>query len=95
MATYDAITALPDNAPGPWGDDVLIRYDQRDVLLYAVGIGIRHLSFVYEGHPQFCVFPTFPIRWGGAGAPIDQKLIPSSPDNSPILGWGSLILSKF
>ena len=79
MATFNAITALPDNAPGPWGDDVLISYDQRDILLYAVGIGILDLGFVYEGHPQFCVFPTFPIRWGGAGAPIDQKLVPPSP----------------
>jgi acyl dehydratase len=49
------------------------------VLLYAVGIGIRDLGFVFEGHANFSVFPTFPIRWGGAGAPIDLNLIPSSP----------------
>ena len=47
MATFNAITALPDNAPGPWGDDVLISYDQRDVLLYAVGIGILDLSLIH------------------------------------------------
>ena len=41
-------------------DDVLISYDLRDVLLYAVGIGIRDLCFIYEGHPQLCVLPTFP-----------------------------------
>jgi len=54
-----------------------MRYDKRDVLLYAVGIGIRDLSFIYEGHPDYSVFPTFPIRWGGAGAPIDPDLIPA------------------
>ncbi len=79
MPTYNATAALPNGEPGPWGDPVTIRYDQRDVLLYAVGIGIRDLRYVYEGNPQFAVFPTFSIRWGGAGAPIDASLIPSSP----------------
>jgi acyl dehydratase len=79
MAKYDALTALPDGQPGPWGETVTIDYDKRDVLLYSVGIGIRDLRYVYEGNPDFAVFPTFPIRWGGAGAPIDTSLIPSSP----------------
>ncbi len=79
MPKYDALAALPNGEPGPWGDFVDIAYDKRDVLLSAVGIGIRDLGFVYEGHPGFAVFPTFPIRWGGAGAPIDRSLIPSSP----------------
>ena len=79
MATYNALAALPNGEPGPWGDPVTIRYDRRDVLLYAVGIGIRDLRFVYEGHAGFAVFPTFPIRWGGAGAPLDTRAIPNSP----------------
>ena len=79
MATYNALAALPDGQPGPWGDPVTIRYDRRDVLLYAVGIGIQDLRFVFEGHQEFGVFPTFPIRWGGAGAPIDAANIPPSP----------------
>ena len=79
MATYDALGALPNGEPGPWGDPVSITYDRRDVLLYAVGVGTRDLRFVYEGHDDFAVFPTFPIRWGGAGAPIDLALVPSSP----------------
>ncbi|NKB99507.1 MAG: hypothetical protein GKR90_13560 [Pseudomonadales bacterium] len=79
MAKYDAQGALPGGEPGPWGDPVSISYDQRDVLLYAVGVGTRDLRFVFEQHPQFAVFPTFPIRWGGAGAPIDTNQIPSSP----------------
>ena len=79
MATYNALAALPDGEPGPWGEAVKIAYDQRDVLLYAVGIGSRDLRFVYERHPDFAVFPTFPIRWGGAGAPLDTNLVPNSP----------------
>ena len=79
MATYDALKALPGGEPGPWGEPVTISYDQRDVLLYAVGIGVRDLRFGFEGHDQFAVFPTFPIRWGGAGAPIDESLVPRSP----------------
>ncbi len=79
MATYDARAALPNDEAGPWGDRVKIAYDQRDVLLYATGIGTRDLRFVYERHPEFSVFPTFAIRWGGAGAPIDPELIPNSP----------------
>ncbi len=79
MATYDAKAALPNDRAGPWGEPVKIAYDQRDVLLYATGIGTRDLRFVYERHPEFSVFPTFAIRWGGAGAPIDPELIPNSP----------------
>lgn len=79
MAVYKAAEALPGGEPGPWGESVKVAYDQRDVLLYAVGIGTQDLRFVYEGHPDFAVFPTFSIRWGGAGAPVDPDLIPNSP----------------
>ena len=79
MVQYNAQAALPGGDPGPWGDPVSISYDQRDVLLYAVGIGTRDLSFVFERHPNFAVFPTFPIRWGGAGAPLDPAHVPGSP----------------
>ena len=79
MATYNALAALPGGEPGPWGEPVEIRYDQRDVLLYAVGIGTRDLRYIYERHPDFAVFPTFAIRWGGAGAPLDTALVPNSP----------------
>ena len=79
MPTYDAQAALPGGKPGQWGDPVTIDYEKRDVLLYAVGIGIQDLRFVFEGHPDFAVFPTFPIRWGSAGAPIIEAQIPRSP----------------
>ena len=79
MPIYDALSALPNGEPSPWGDPIKISYGQRDVLLYAVGIGSTDLRFTYEGHPDYSVFPTFPIRWGGIGAPIDEQHIPRSP----------------
>lgn len=79
MAKYNALAILPGGQPGPWGEPVKLSYQKRDVLLYAVGIGIRDLGFIYEGHPDFAVFPTFPIRWGSAGAPIDLDAVPNSP----------------
>jgi len=68
MAVYNAKAALPDGGPAAWGEPVRIAYDRRDILLYAVGINSRDLRFIFEGHKDFAVFPTFPIRWGGAGA---------------------------
>ena len=79
MAVYNAVAALPNGEPGAWGEPVTISYDRRDVLLYAVGIGITDLRYIYEQHPNFSVFPTFSIRWGGAGAPVDSTHIPNSP----------------
>lgn len=79
MATYHPSALLTDHQPAPWGDAVPITYTPRDVLLYAVGIGCGDLRFVYEGHPQFAVFPTFAIRWGGAGLLLDATALPPSP----------------
>ena len=49
------------------------------MLLYAVGIGCSDLRFVFEQHPAFAVFPSFAIRWGGAGLVIDPVALPPSP----------------
>jgi hypothetical protein len=62
MAVDDAKAALPRGLPGPWGGPVAITDDQRDVMLYAVGVGPTDLRFVDERDPGFAVFPTFPIR---------------------------------
>ena len=49
------------------------------MLLYAVGIGCTDLRFVYEGHPQHAVFPSFAIRWGSLGLRADPAALPPSP----------------
>ena len=79
MATYHPERLLDGDQPGAWSPPVSITYEQRDVLLYAVGIGCSDLRFVYEGHPQHAVFPTFAIRWGGAGLQVDPAALPPSP----------------
>ena len=79
MPTYLPSALLTDHQTAPWGDALPITYTQRDVLLYAVGIGCDDLRFVYEDHPQFAVFPTFAIRWGGAGLLLDATALPPSP----------------
>ena len=79
MATYHPRLLLPDDQPGAWSDAVAITYTERDVLLYAVGIGCGELRHVYERHPRFEVFPTFAIRWGHAGLKIDAAALPQSP----------------
>lgn len=60
MAIFNPAAVLIDQQPSPWGELMPIVYDQRDVLLYAVGIGLHSLRFTYEGHPQFAVFPPLP-----------------------------------
>ncbi len=79
MATYIPGAVLKNNAPGAWSDPVSVTYTERDVLLYAVGIGCTDLRFVYEKQSGFAVFPTFAIRWGGAGLVLDPVAIPRSP----------------
>ncbi len=79
MIRYQPAVLLSDDEPGPWGEPAAITYTERDVLLYAVGIGCTDLRFVYERHPQFAVFPTFAIRWAGAGLALDPAALPPSP----------------
>jgi peroxisomal enoyl-CoA hydratase 2 len=79
VAVYHPEALLDGDGPGAWGEAVPISYTQRDVLLYAVGIGCSDLRFVYEGHPRHAVFPSFSIRWGGAGLTLDPAALPPSP----------------
>ncbi len=79
MAIYHPELLLQADQPGAWSAPTPISYAQRDVLLYAVGIGCQDLRFVFEGDPAYAVFPTFPIRWGGAGLTLDAAALPPSP----------------
>jgi acyl dehydratase len=79
MVTYHPERLLDGDAPGPWSEPVAIAYTRRDVMLYAVGIGLTDLRYVYEGHPDFAVFPTFAVRWCGAGLKLDAQALPPSP----------------
>ncbi|CAE7686960.1 HSD17B4 [Symbiodinium pilosum] len=78
MPGYDPPAVCPNGSPSIWGEALRLRWDIRDVLIYAVGIGSHDLRFVYEGHPDFAVFPTFPIRFGTLGAASFATALPPS-----------------
>ncbi|XP_063242604.1 peroxisomal multifunctional enzyme type 2 [Bacillus rossius redtenbacheri] len=67
MESLEKLKTSPDDsaASGNTAVDVL-SYDKRDVILYALGIGAtvnnsEDLKFLYEGHEDFSVVPTFLI----------------------------------
>ncbi len=53
------------------------KYTDRDIMLYALGVGATDLDFVYERNlkviPSFAVIPAFPILWDMLGI-IDADL---------------------
>jgi len=53
------------------------RYNKRDLLLYAVGIGCEELNFVYEHDEDFAAFPTYPIVLTFKGNEQDVVSFPS------------------
>lgn len=46
-------------------------------MIYGVGIGLNTLNWVYENHPDFAVFPTFPITLLFKGTDFDVVSFPS------------------
>ncbi|KAL4789691.1 HotDog domain-containing protein [Aspergillus venezuelensis] len=66
----------------------------RDVLLFAASIGVRadDLHFLYENHPNFCAFPTYPLMLPFKHA--DQEVVEfyarnamNNPPVGPRLDW--------
>ena len=53
-------------------------YTERDVILYALGVGVSfqtdysHLKFLYEGHEDFSVLPTFGVITAQVGFEMFQ-----------------------
>lgn len=77
MHRFDAAKAIA----APWGKQVPLQYNHKDVLLYNVGVGCEDLQFVYEGHPQFAALPTFPVRFGHLGVVVDGFILVVGPLN--------------
>lgn len=42
-----------------------------------VGIGIRNLRYIYEGRPDFAVFPTFAFNYTWGGLPPTEDALPT------------------
>lgn len=53
-----------------------VEYNARDLLLYAVGIGSHDPRYVYENHPDFAAFPTYPIVLTFKGTSFDTLPFP-------------------
>lgn len=54
-----------------------VSYNTRDLITYAIGVGCKELSFVYENHDDFSAFPTYPIVFGFKGTDQDVVSFPS------------------
>ena len=58
--------------------EITFKYDWKDVVLYALGIGakIDELQFLYENYPEgLKVFPSFACIIGGTGLQL-QSIFP-------------------
>lgn len=72
---------------GEWSKPQEVVYNQRDLLLYAVGIGCGQagpehyddLRFLYEQEPNFAAFPTYPFVLNQKGVTQDVDT-PASSD---------------
>ena len=73
--------AKPRTATAPFLDKWVtqpVQYTQRDLLLYAQGIGCTELPFTYEhADDGFHAFPTFPIVLSFTGMDQDVVSFPS------------------
>ncbi|KAI5303332.1 Mitochondrial-processing peptidase subunit alpha [Ascosphaera pollenicola] len=76
---------------------------RRDVLLFAASIGVEAkngLHFLYEHHPRFQAFPTYPIVLTFKQADKDtvdflaRNAETPLPPNSPPLNWGAAVDAK-
>ncbi|OAQ31205.1 peroxisomal multifunctional enzyme [Linnemannia elongata AG-77] len=98
MSTVDLSKALGYKAP-----PTKVVFNTRDYLLYALSIGIHseELHFLYENHPQFAAFPTYPLVlafkrdnngvsvYDGAGSDAIPGIPPFDP-NTAVHGEQSL-----
>lgn len=69
-----------------------VSYNSRDILLYALGIGCHgrdddrpgdaEMRYLYEGHPYFSAFPTYPLVLPFKGASSDVVPFPGTSRSS-------------
>jgi peroxisomal enoyl-CoA hydratase 2 len=48
-----------------------VAYNRRDLILYAIGIGLKDPKYVYELDPSFAPFPAYPLVLGLKGDSFD------------------------
>jgi len=60
-----------------WSEPMRLTYNQRDLIIYALGIGCTDLKYVYELDGDFTPFPTFPITLSFKGDATDVVSFPN------------------
>jgi len=68
VETAEFTSAAPVTVP--------VEYNARDLIIYALGIGSADPRFVYENHPDFGAFPTYPISLTFKGSSYDVLSFP-------------------
>ncbi|GAA5992148.1 hypothetical protein JCM10908_001789 [Rhodotorula pacifica] len=73
-----------DKAVGHESAPTPVSWNQRDLLLYAVGIGAKkdELAFTYENNPNWHSFPTYPLVLGLKGDSQDVVNFAKAKDGS-------------
>ncbi|GLE07826.1 hypothetical protein PINS_up018532 [Pythium insidiosum] len=71
-------------------------YNQRDLLLYAVGIGASDLQFTYEFHEDFAAFPLYPVVLTFKGnsqdvVPFPPPTLASFPEGFPVVNPANML----
>lgn len=56
--------------------EIPVQYTARDLILYSLGIGSSDPRYVYENHPDFAAFPTYPIVLAYKGESFDALPFP-------------------
>jgi len=73
MAGIDAAGALAFG----WGESIDVSFNQRDAILYALGIGETDLRYTFENHEDFAIHPLYAIVLGFKGTSSDVCTFPS------------------
>lgn len=73
-----------------------VSYNQRDLLIYAVGIGASDLQFTYEFHDNFAAFPLYPVVLSFKGnsqdvVPFPPPSMSSFPDGFPVVNPANML----
>ncbi|KNC83628.1 hypothetical protein SARC_04127 [Sphaeroforma arctica JP610] len=77
LSTHRNLHEKSTVAHGEWMKPVPVSYNKRDSILYSLGIGSDDLEYVFEHHPAFSIFPTYPLVLGFKGDSSDVVGFPS------------------
>lgn len=77
-----------------WQEALPVSYNERDIILYSLGIGSSDLRFVYEHDPKFAPFPTYPVVLPFKGTSSDVLPFPPPTLMKQTMGVPGLPMPK-